>query len=76
MDIFSEYRVKIIAVLNDLTCEGVLIKEISFENVIVEPPRDRSHGEFATNAALVVAKSAKKNPMIIAETISEILSKL
>ena len=75
MNIFSEYRVKILDVLDDLTREGVLEKEISFENVIVEPLRNRSHGELATNAALVVAKLAKKNPIFIAEAISRILSK-
>ncbi len=28
----------------------------SLANIVVEPPRDPSHGEMATNAAMVLAK--------------------
>jgi arginyl-tRNA synthetase len=31
-------------------------------NVAVEPPRDPSHGDLATNAAMVLAKGAGTNP--------------
>lgn len=35
----------------------------------VEPTRDKSHGDFASNIALVLAKPAKRNPKEIAELI-------
>ena len=69
MNIYKEFRVKIIEVLEDLKNNGTLSKEISFRNVIVEPPRDRSHGELATNAAMVVAKQAQQNPLTTAELL-------
>ena len=70
MNIFLEFRNQIVALLEDLKSSGKLAKEISFANVIVEPPRVQSHGELATNAAMVVAKQEKKDPLIIAELIS------
>jgi arginyl-tRNA synthetase len=39
----------------------------------VEPPRDASHGDAATNAAMVLAKGIGKNPMDLAGAIAEVL---
>ena len=47
------------AVLSQLVAEGVLPDDTSFANVTLEPPRDASHGDIATNAAMVLAKAAK-----------------
>jgi arginyl-tRNA synthetase len=41
----------------------------------VEPPRDSSHGDIATNAAMVLAKGLGKNPMELAGAISVELKK-
>ncbi len=38
--------------------------------VVVEPPRDASHGDLATNAAMVLAKEAGLNPRALAELIA------
>ena len=40
----------------------------------VEPPADPGHGDYATNAALVLAKSAGMNPRDTASAIAERLS--
>jgi arginyl-tRNA synthetase len=57
-------------VLAELVSEGVLPQGTAFANVTVEPPRDPSHGDLATNAAMVLAKSAGTNPRVLAEAIS------
>jgi arginyl-tRNA synthetase len=44
--------------------------------VTVEPPRDASHGDLATNAAMVLAKPAGANPRALAEAIAGELGKL
>src|ERR1700736_3305705 len=44
---------------------------IDFSRVVVEPPRDASHGDMATNAAMVLAKEAKAKPRDLAEKIAE-----
>ncbi|PZP10971.1 MAG: arginine--tRNA ligase, partial [Sphingomonas hengshuiensis] len=38
--------------------------------VTVEPPRDASHGDLATNAAMVLAKPAGMNPRAAAELVA------
>ena len=38
--------------------------------VTVEPPRDTSHGDLATNAAMVLARPAGLNPRVLAERIA------
>ncbi len=39
--------------------------------VLVEPPREASHGDMATNAAMVLAKDAGKKPRELADAIAE-----
>ena len=39
--------------------------------IFVEHPEDKSHGDYAANTALIIAKQTNKNPMKIAEMISE-----
>ncbi len=51
--------------------------ELTFETVpdyVIEEPREKEHGDFATNAAMLLAKQAKKPPRAIAESIVKNLS--
>ena len=57
-------------VLSELVAAGDLPEGTSFERVTVEPPRDSSHGDLSTNAAMVLAKPAKTNPRALAEMIT------
>jgi len=41
--------------------------------IVVEPPRDPTHGDLATNAAMVLAKDAGKKPRELAEKIADAL---
>ncbi len=36
---------------------------------VVERTRSKEHGDFATNAALLLAKPARKNPRALAEAL-------
>ncbi len=67
--IHAAFAAKVDAVLSALESEGVLPADISRANVTVEPPRDPSHGDLATNAAMVLAKSAASKPRDLAEQI-------
>ena len=42
--------------------------------VIVEPPKDPSHGDMATNAAMVLAKDAGRKPRELADAIAAALA--
>jgi arginyl-tRNA synthetase len=53
----------------------VVLPGADVSHVQVEPPRDSSHGDIATNAAMVLAKSARRNPLELANAIAEGLRK-
>ncbi|MBD5646872.1 MAG: arginine--tRNA ligase [Desulfovibrio sp.] len=40
------------------------------EKLVVEPPREAKHGDLSTNAALVLAKEAKRNPRELAAVLA------
>ncbi|MDJ0642559.1 MAG: arginine--tRNA ligase [Erythrobacter sp.] len=67
--LYAAYAAKIETVLAQLVADGVLPQGANFANVAVEPPRDPSHGDLATNAAMVLAKPAQTNPRALAEQI-------
>ena len=67
--LYAAYAATVQTALEQLVSEGALPEGTSFSNVAVEPPRDPSHGDLATNAAMVLAKSAKTNPRALAEQI-------
>jgi arginyl-tRNA synthetase len=46
------------------------------DRITVEPPREASHGDLATNAAMVLAKDAGMKPRDLAERIADELRKL
>ncbi|MBS0533410.1 MAG: arginine--tRNA ligase [Proteobacteria bacterium] len=50
---------------------SVLPEGSDLSRIVVEPPRDASHGDMATNAAMVLAKEAGKNPRELATAIAE-----
>ncbi len=62
--------------LDALEAAGTLPTGLSRANVAVEPPRDVSHGDLATNAAMVLAKPAGTNPRALAEALSAELVKV
>ncbi len=55
--------------LDALEGEGALVRGLDRRNVTVEPPREASHGDLSTNAAMVLAKGAGMNPRALAELL-------
>ena len=51
------------------------LKDISDDLVMVEIPKDTSHGDFSTNIAMRLAKVLHKSPLVIANTLKEELAK-
>ena len=60
----------------NFSAEGVLPAELNRRAVAVEPPRDPSHGDLASNAAMVLAKGAGTNPRALAAAIAPKLESL
>ncbi len=51
-------------------CAAELGGGIDLSRVVVEPPKDPTHGDMATNAAMVLAKEARTKPRDLAERIA------
>jgi arginyl-tRNA synthetase len=58
-NIFAVVLDKVRAANEALVADGVLPAGIDQGRVVVEPPRDATHGDMATNAAMVLAKDAR-----------------
>jgi arginyl-tRNA synthetase len=69
LSLYAQYSALLDGVLDDLVSEGAIPGEVDRRNVTVEPPRDPSHGDLATNAAMVLAKTAGTNPRALADAI-------
>ena len=50
--------------------EGALPAGTDLSRIVVEPPKDESHGDMASNAAMVLAKEAGRKPRDLAELIA------
>ncbi|MGX5776518.1 arginine--tRNA ligase [Methylorubrum zatmanii] len=71
MNIFALFETRVREALESLIRSGRLPEGLDLSRVLVEPPRDPSHGDLATNAALVLAKEAKQNPKALGEALAE-----
>lgn len=58
--------------LNSLLENGVLPADVQ-PRIMVENTRDKSHGDFASNVSLTLAKAAKRNPRELAQMITDAL---
>lgn len=55
--------------LNAAIAAGELPAEAAVDSIKVEIPRDTTHGDYATNLAMALAKPARKAPRMVAETL-------
>jgi len=76
MTLYVRFAAHLDAALDALVAAGDLPAGLERRAVTVEPPRDASHGDLATNAAMVLAKPAGTNPRALAEKIAAELEKL
>lgn len=71
MNLFADFEHRIKNALEHIDIVKERRSEITFDRIVVEPPRDSSHGDAATNAAMVLAKPLGTNPRALAEIIGE-----
>ncbi len=69
MNLFTDFDSRIKNILETIEIVRENRSSIDFDRVSVEPPRDPSHGDVATNAAMVLAKPLGTNPRALAEQI-------
>jgi len=74
--LYAAFSGHIAAALDALEAAGTLPAGLNRAAITVEPPRDPSHGDLATNAAMVLAKPAGTNPRALADALVGELSKV
>ena len=58
MNVFTIFTEHVRTAVEALAAAGVFPQPPELDRIVVEPPRDPSHGDLATNAAMVLAKDA------------------
>jgi arginyl-tRNA synthetase len=71
MNLFAHFHDVVAAEVQALAQAGALPEGLDLGRIAVEPPRDPSHGDLSTNAAMVLAKPAGKNPRELAQQLAE-----
>ena len=66
MNLFADFEVRIKAALDEIEAVREKRDSLDFSRIVVEPPRDASHGDAATNAAMVLAKGMGENRAFMA----------
>ncbi|MDH3665362.1 MAG: arginine--tRNA ligase [Paracoccaceae bacterium] len=74
MNLFTEIRAVVLDAVARQIEAGALPEGLATQAITVEPPRDPSHGDMATNAAMVLAKPAGQKPRDLADRLAPILS--
>jgi arginyl-tRNA synthetase len=70
LHLFADVLARVHAACRALAAEAGWPAGIDVSRIVVEPPRDATHGDMATNAAMVLAKEAKAKPRDLAEQIA------
>lgn len=78
MNIYADFAEKMLPLikgsdlLSDLDADAQAA--LPLDRIVAEPPRDATHGDLATNAALLLAKGLRRKPRDIAEAIAKLLT--
>jgi len=70
MNVFSAFKANIEIEIEKLVADGKLPEGLDASRLSVELPRDPTHGDLSTNAAMVYAKPAGMKPRDLAELIA------
>ncbi len=68
MELKEKTRQAVAAAVSAAVADGELVLE-AVPEILIEKPREKSHGDFATNVAMALAKPAKMPPRKLAELI-------
>jgi arginyl-tRNA synthetase len=75
MNLFGYFQAAVRDELSAMMFAGELPAGLNLSRVTAEPPRDATHGDVATNAAMVIAKPAGIPPKVLAENLARRLAK-
>ena len=73
MNIFADFNERIRKAVEALELTPKDGGRLDLSRIAVEPPRDATHGDIASNVAMVLSKAAGENPRALAERIATVL---
>jgi len=76
MNIFQYFESEFASILAELVGQGLLPEHLDANRVVFELPRDATHGDLATNAAMILAKPAQKSPRDLAAVFASAFAKI
>jgi arginyl-tRNA synthetase len=71
MNLYQHFRDEVVRIVKELAAEGRVPDGLETARVSMEPPREASHGDITTNAAMVLAKAAGMPPRDLALMLTE-----
>jgi arginyl-tRNA synthetase len=71
MNIFADIAAAVAAAAKDLQADGGLPAGLILPTLGVEPTKDKTHGDLASNAAMLLAKPAGMKPRDLAELLAK-----
>lgn len=69
----AQLRARIDGAIAALRNAGTLPADAATPDFVVERPKDRAHGDFSTNAAMLLARAARTNPRALAQALVDAL---
>ena len=63
--LFADVLARVHGVCRALTAEGALPEGLDLSRIVVEPPRDASHGDMATNAATTISPTHQSHSKVL-----------
>lgn len=70
MNIFADFSNRVVEAVERLGLQARDGSPLDLARVTMEPPRDPSHGDLATNAAMVLSKAVGENPRALGERLA------
>ena len=58
--------------ISTLRERGTVPTDLAAPDFVIERPKDRSHGDFSCNVAMLLAKPAKSNPRALAQALVDV----
>ena len=74
MDVFIGFHGHVLAAVQQLKRDGVVPQDASVDGISLTAPKDPTHGDLATNAAMVLAKPAEIAPRKLDERIVPLIA--
>ncbi len=71
MNLFKSLQSDVRTIIVSMSDAGLLPSNLDLSRITVDPPRDASHGDISTNAAMLLAKPTGQKPRDLAEMIAE-----